>query len=410
MNRTPVKPRKLVAMVTTAASALLTLRGAGLAQISDDAVKIGVLTDMSGQFSDIGGKGSVVAAQMAAEDFGGQVKGKPIQIVGGDHQNKPDIGSSIVRQWFDTDHVDAIADLPVTSVALAAQEIAREKKKTLLIDGAAASDITGKACSPYSTHWADDSYALANGTARAITERGDKTWFFLTADYSFGQAMERDATAAVKATGGQVLGSVRHPLGAPDFSSYLLQAQGSGAKVIGLANAGGDTQNSIKQANEFGITAAGQKMAGFLVFITDVHSLGLNTAQGLLVSTGFYWDQNDQARAFGKRFFDKVGRMPTKQQAAVYASITHYLKAIDATGTDDAAKVNEQMRRMPVDFFGRAGSIRPDGRVLYDLTLYEVKKAAESKAPWDYYKAVTTIPRDQAFQPAQENGCALNKS
>jgi branched-chain amino acid transport system substrate-binding protein len=294
-------------------------------------------------------------------------------------------------------------------VALAAQELARDKKRTLLIAGAAASDLTGKACSPYSTHWADDTYALANGTARAITASGGTSWFFLTADYAFGQAMERDATAAVKAAGGQVLGAVRHPLGTSDFSSFLLQAQGSQAKIVALANVGGDTVNAIKQAAEFGIPQGGQKLAGFLIFITDVNSLGLKAAQGLMVLTGFYWDQNDAARTFAKRFFDKVGRMPTKQQAAVYASIIHYLKAIDATGTDDAAKVNEAMRRAPVDFFGRAGSIRRDGRVLYDLTLYEVKAPAESKAQWDYYKEVATIGKDQAFRSVEEGGCPLDK-
>nr|WP_157091665.1 ABC transporter substrate-binding protein [Methylobacterium nodulans] len=377
------------------------------AQISDEAVTIGVLTDMSGPFSDIGGKGSVAAAEMAAQDFGGSVKGRPIRILAADHQNKPDVGSAIARAWFDRDGVDAVADLPVTSVALAVLEIARDKKRTVLIAGAAASDLTGRACSPYSTHWADDSFALANGTATAVTKAGDRSWFFVTADYAFGHAMERDATAAVKAAGGTVKGSIRHPLAAPDFSSYLLQAQGSGAKVIGLASAGGDTINAIKQAAEFGIAGSGQRVAGFLVFLSDVHSLGLAVAQGLLVSTGFYWDQNDAARAFGKRFFAKTGRMPTKQQASVYASVTQYLKAVDEAGTDEAGAVNRVMRRLPVDYFGHPASIRPDGRVLYDLTLYEVKAPAESKAPYDYYKPIATIPAAEAFRSERDGGCVI---
>jgi branched-chain amino acid transport system substrate-binding protein len=407
----PIRPCASTALarlagVSAALAAFLALIPGAEAQISGDAVKIGVLTDESGQFSDIGGAGSSLAAQMAADDFGQTVQGKPITIVHADHQNKPDIGSSIVRRWFDNEGVDAIADLPVSSVALAAQEIARNARKTLLIAGAATSDLTGKACSPYTTHWADDTYALAAGTAKAVLKQGGKSWYFVTADYSFGHSMERDAAAVIKTEGGSVQGSVRHPLGNSDFSSYLLQAQGSGAEIIALANAGADTTNSIKQASEFGITEAGQKLVGFLIFITDINSMGLDTAKGLLVSEGFYWDQNEAARSFAKRFFDKLGKMPTKQQAATYASITHYLKAIDAIGTDDAARVNEQMRKMPVDFLGRDGSIRSDGRVLYDLTLYQVKAPTESKYPWDYYSVVAEIPKDQAFRALSEGGCA----
>ncbi|QRG07008.1 ABC transporter substrate-binding protein [Xanthobacter dioxanivorans] len=407
-RRVRVRLCKLATSVILATSVLLP--ASARAQISDTVVRIGVLGDMGGQFADIGGKGSVVAAQLAAEDFGGKVAGVPIEIIAGDHQNKADIGGATLRKWFDEGGVDAVADLPVSSVALAAQEIARERKKTLLISGAAVSDLTGKACSPYSTHWADDTYALANATGRAVTAAGGKTWFFLTVDYSFGHAMERDASAAVTAAGGKVLGATRHPLGTADFSSFLIQAQASKAEVVGLANVGGDTTNSIKQAAEFGITSGGQKVAGFLVFITDVHAIGLPLAKGLRVTTGFYWDQNDKARAFAKRFFAKMGRMPTKQQASVYASITHYLSAVAASGTDEAGKVNAEMRRLPVDYFGHAASIRADGRVLYDLTLYEVKSPAESKAPWDYYKPVTTLPAAEVFRPAGETGCLLGKS
>ncbi len=375
------------------------------AQISGDAVRIGVLTDMSGLFSDIGGKGAVVAVEMAVDDFGGTVAGKKIEVVSADHQNKPDVAGTILRQWFDQDGVDAVTGLPASSVALAAQEIAREKKKTLLIAGGATSDLTGKACSPYSSQWSDDTYALGNGTGRAVTKAGGRSWFFLTADYAFGQAMERDAVAAIRAAGGEVLGDVRHPLNTSDFSSFLLRAQGSGAQVIALASVGGDTVNAIKQAAEFGIVEGGQKLAGFLVFISDIHSIGLKLAHGLMVSAGFYWDQNEQARAFARRFFEKVGRMPTKEQAAGYASVTHFLKAVAASGTDEAGAVNAEMRRLPVDYFGHAGSIRADGRVLFDLTLYEVKSPEESTGPWDYYKPVAVLAPDEAFRPLAAGGC-----
>ncbi|GGF41343.1 ABC transporter permease [Aliidongia dinghuensis] len=390
-----------------AAGAALWVVPALAAGFSGDQIKIGVLTDESGQFSTIGGKGSVLAAQMAVKDFGGTIDGKPIVVVDADHQNKPDVGSAILRRWFDQEGVDAVTDLPVSSVALAAQEIAREKHKTLLISGAASSALTGKACSPYSTQWADDSYALARGTAKAVVAAGGKSWFFLTADYAFGADMEKDATAAITAAGGTVAGAVRHPLGTSDFSSFLLQAQSSKAKVVGLANAGGDTVSAIKQAVEFGLPQGGQSLAGFLIFITDVHALTPQVAQNLYVTEGFYWDQNDAARAFAKRFFDEMGRMPTKQQAATYASVTHYLKAARAAGTVEAAAVNKEMRQLPVDFFGRAGSIRPDGRVLYDLTLYRVKAPEAVKRPWDYYQAISTIPAADAFRPAAEGGCPL---
>ncbi len=380
-----------------------------VAQFSGERIKIGVLTDESGPFADIGGKGSVVAAQMAVEDFGPAIAGHPIEILDADMQNKPDIAVGIARRWFDVDGVDAIVDLPVSSVALAVQDLARTKGRTTIVDGAATSDLTGRACSPYSSHWADDTYALAIGTARAITRSGGSSWFFLVADYAYGYAMERDAAASVVANGGTVVGSVRHPLNTPDFSSYLLQAQASKAKIIGLASVGADTINEIKQANEFGLSAGGQRLAGFIVFITDIHSLGLQSAQGLLVLTSFYWDQNDVSRVWAKRFFDRIGRMPTKQQAAVYASVTHYLRSMKAAGTDDAARVNTEMRREPVDFFGRPGHIRDDGRVVFDVTLYQVKSPPESKGAWDYYKAVQTIAGADAFRPEGEGGCDLGK-
>lgn len=405
-----LSPPRLGAVLLACAVSAALLPQAARAQISDNVVRIGVLGDMGGQFADIGGRGSVVAAELAAEDFGGKVAGAPIEIVAGDHQNKADVGGAILRKWFDEGGVDAVADLPVSSVALAAQEIAREKRKTLLISGAAVSELTGKACSPYSTHWADDTYALANATGRAATAAAGKSWFFLTVDYSFGHAMERDASAAVTAAGGKVLGTARHPLGAADLSSFLLQAQASGAQVIGLANVGGDTSNAVKQAAEFGITSGGQKLAGFLVFLTDIKAIGLPLAKGLLVSTGFYWDQNAEARAFARRFEARMGRMPTKQQASVYASVKHYLKAVAATGSDDAGKANAGMRRLPVDYFGHDASIRPDGRVLYDLTLYEVKAPEESKGPWDFYKPIATLPAAEVFRPAAETGCSIGKS
>lgn len=403
MLMTPINRMGCAALIAAAAC----MATAANAQVSHDVVRIGVLNDQSGQFADIGGKGAVLAVEMAVQDFGGTVAGKKIEVVFADHQNKPDVAGAILRQWFDQDGVDAVTGLPTSSVALAAQEIARDKKKTLLIAGGATSDLTGKACSPYSIHFADDTYALGNGTGRAVTKAGGKSWFFLTADYAFGHAMERDAANAIREAGGTVLGAVRHPFATNDFSSFLLQAQTSKAQVVGLANVGGDTSNAIKQAAEFGLVAGGQKMAGFLVFISDIHTLGLKMAQGLYVSTGFYWDQNDASRAFSNRFFAKTGRMPTKEQANGYAAVLHYLKAIAATGTDDAATVNAQMRRQPVDYFGHTGSIRIDGRVLYDLTLYEVKAPAESKGPWDYYKPIATLSAQEAFRPLDAGGCPL---
>jgi branched-chain amino acid transport system substrate-binding protein len=374
-----------------------------------DKVIIGVLGDQSGVVADVGGRGSVIAAKMAVADFGGSVLGKPIEIRDADHQEKVDIASSIARQWFDTDGVDAIADLPNTGVVLALQEIARAKKKTLLVSGAASVEITGKYCSPFTTHWTDDTFALANGTARALVRaRGADSWFFLTADYSFGYDLARDASATINSLGRHVLGSVRFPLGSNDFSSFLLQAQASKAKMIGLASAGTDTVNAIKQAKEFGLEESGQKLAALHAFVTDVESLGLQAAKGLVISTGFYWDDTDGTRAWAKRFLAAHGKMPTREQAGVYVSVLHYLKAVQAAGSTDAEAVNAAMRKIPVDRFGAKAAIRADGRVVYDLGVYEVKAPAETTGAWDYYRKIATVPGDQAFRPAALGGCGLS--
>jgi branched-chain amino acid transport system substrate-binding protein len=390
--------------------AALGLSAAAQAQISGDVVKIGVMNDMSGLYADISGPGSAEAARMAVADFGGTVNGKKIEIVTADHQNKPDIGGAIARQWYDNDGVDVIVDVPTSSVALAVQDLARSKQKAFLISGAASSDLTGKACGPTSVHWTYDTIALANGTGSAVVKAGGDTWFFLTSDYAFGHALERDTANVVKNSGGKVLGQVRHPLNTSDFSSYLLQAQASKAKVIGLANAGGDTINSIKQAAEFGIVASGQKLAGLLVFITDVHSLGLKTANGLQLTEAFYWDQNDQTRAWSKRFFEKMNRQPSMVQAGVYGAVTHYLNAIKATGSDEGATVVKKMKETPVnDFMTKDGKIREDGRLIRDVYLFEVKKPEESKGPFDCYKQVGTIPGEEAFKRPGGNECPLVK-
>src|SRR5579885_2385733 len=387
---------------------------AAQAQISDDVVKIGVLTDMSSLYADIGGKGSVVAAEMAVKDFGGKVAGKPIEVVSADHLNKPDVGANIARQWIDQDHVDAIVDVPTSSVALAVQDVTKEKDRVFLISGAASSDLTGKSCSPTGVHWTYDTYALAHGTGSALVKQGGDTWFFITADYAFGQALERDTTAAVQRNGGKVLGDVKAPLNTQDFSSFLLQAQSSKAKVIGLANAGGDTTNSIKQAAEFGIVAGGQKLAALLLFINDVHALGLKTAQGLTFTESFYWDLNDGTRAWSKRFQEKVNNhaMPSMTQAGNYAAVLHYLKALEALGGNphDGAKVVAKMKELPTDdpLFGK-GPLRADGRRLIPAYLFEVKKPEEAKYPWDYYKLVATIPAEDAARPLDASECPLAK-
>ncbi|RPH44845.1 MAG: ABC transporter substrate-binding protein [Burkholderiales bacterium] len=397
---------------TAVAGAIALLAGTASAQYSDGVIKIGVMNDMSGLYADIAGPGSVWAAKKAVEDFGAAAKGMKVEILAADHQNKPDIGSNIVRQWIDVDKVDAIADVPTSSVGLAVNQIVREKNKVHLNTGSATSDLTNKACSPNTVHWAYDTYMLSNGTGKALVKTGGDTWYFLTADYAFGHALERDTEAVVLANGGKVVGKVRHPFPGQDFSSFLLQAQSSKAKVIGLANAGGDTINSIKQAAEFGITKGGQNLAGLLVFITDVHSLGLATAQGLVLTESFYWDLNDGTRGWSKEFAAAhKGRMPSMVQAGVYASVIHYLKAVEALKSDaDGLKVVDQMKKMPTDdkLFGK-GSIRVDGRKIHDAYLFEVKKPAESKGPWDYYKLRATIPAAEAFRPLAQSECPLVK-
>ena len=393
-----------------AAFATLLLAGTVHAQTLPDTIKIGVLADMSSLYADLGGPGSVVAAQMAVDDFGGTVLGKKIEVVSADHQNKPDVASSIARQWFDEQGVQMITDLTTSSVALAVQEVARGENKVILISGAASSDLTGKACAPTSVHWTYDTTALANGTGAAVVKAGGDTWFFITADYAFGHALERDTTAVVTANCGKVLGSVNVPLNNADFSSFLLQAQASHAKIVGLANAGGDTINSIKQAAEFGLVAGGQKLAGLLVFISDVHSLGLPTAQGLQLTESFYWDQDDQTRAWSKKFFDKTNKEPTMTQAGVYSATTHYLDAIKATGSIDGPTVMKELKSKPInDFIIRNGHIQDDGSLVHDMYLYEVKKPSDSKSLWDLYKLVATIPGADAYKRPRGNECPAVK-
>jgi len=381
------------------------------AQVSDGVIKIGILSDMSSLYTDLAGAGSVAAARMAVEDSGIERRGYKVEFVSADHQNKADVGSAIARQWYDTDKVDVIVDVPNSGVALAVNQITKDKGKVFLANGPASSDLTGKACSPNTVHWTYDTWMLANGTGSAIVKSGGDTWFFLTADYAFGHALERDTEAVVLKNGGKVLGKVRAPLNTQDFSSFLLQAQASKAKILGLANAGGDTTNSIKQAAEFGIVKGGMNMAGLLVFLTDVHALGLQTAQGLIVTNTFYWDMNDQTRAFAKRFAERdKGIHPTMVHAGVYASTLHYLKAVEALKSDDGTKVVAKMKEMPTDdpLFGK-GTIRVDGRKIHPAYLMEVKKPSESKGPWDYYKVKATIPADQAFRPLKDGECPLVK-
>ena len=369
-------------------------------------LRIGVLNDQSGIYADMAGPGSVIAAKMAVEDFGGSVLGRPIEIIAGDHQNKPDVGSAIVTRWIDEDGVDVIADIPTSSVLLAVQEIGRTKNKLVLASTGGSSDFTGKACAPTGIHWTYDTYALAAGTGASLAKDGP--WFFVTADYAFGTALERDTAKAVEKGGGKVVGSVKHPQGTADFSSFLLQGQGSGAKLIAFANAGSDTVNAIKQANEFGIPQSGIKLAGLYLHITDIHAIGLQTAQGLILTQGFYWDLNDETRAWSKRFYEKHKAMPTMGQAGTYSAILHYLKAVKAAGTTDTATVATQMKATPVDdFFSHGGRIREDGRMVHDLYLLQVKTPAEQKYPWDYLKLIRTIPGDEAFRPLAEGGCPL---
>ena len=401
--------RRTAALLACAAVSLAT---SAFAQ--DKTVKLGVLNDMSSLYADIGGPNSVVAVKMAVEDSGLTQKGWKIDVVSGDHQNKPDIGVNIARQWIDNDKVDAIADTPNSGVALAVSNLVKEKNAVLLNSGAASADLTGKACTPNTVSFTYDTYMLANGTGKALTKAGGDTWFFLTADYAFGAALERDTTAVVTANGGKVLGGVTHPINSSDFSSFLLQAQASKAKVVGLANAGGDTTNAIKQAAEFGIVAGGQKLAGLLLFLTDVHSLGLKVAQGLTFTESFYWDLNDNTRAFAKRFSEKAANhaMPSMTQAGNYAAVLHYLKALDALGGNphDGAKVVAKMKELPTDdpLFGK-GPLRADGRRIIPAYLFEVKKPEESKGPWDYYKLLATISAEDAAKPLSASECPLVK-
>ena len=397
---------------TLALVAALALPGAAFAQ--DKNVKIGVLDDMSGLYADVGGQGSILAAQMAIEDSGMAAKGWKIDLISADHQNKPDVGVNLARQWADQEKVDGIFGVLTSSVALAVNGVAKEKNLVYMNSGAATSDLTNSACSPNTVHWTYDTYLLANGTGKAVVKSGGDSWFFLTADYAFGHALERDTTDVIKANNGKVLGSVRHPLNSSDFSSFLLQAQASKAKIIGLANAGGDTTNAIKQASEFGITSGGQKLAALLLFASDVHSLGLKMTQGLQFTETFYWDLNDGTRAFSKRFSDRMKNknQPTMVQAGIYASIIHYMKALEANGSNprDGVKMVDKMKSMPTDdaLFGK-GEIQPNGRKVHPGYLFEVKKPEESKYPWDYYKLIATIPANEAFTPLDKSACSLVK-
>ncbi|MBY3386227.1 ABC transporter substrate-binding protein [Rhizobium laguerreae] len=377
---------------------------------TDGRVKIGILNDQSGVYADFGGKSSVEAAQMAVEDFGGKVLDVPVEIVNADHQNKADIASNIARQWYDTEQVDAIMELTTSSVALAVQAIGKEKKKIDIVTGAATTDLTGKACSPYGFHWAYDTHALAVGTGGALVKQGGDSWFFLTADYAFGYSLEQQTSDYVKSSGGTVVGAVRHPLSSQDFSSFLLQAQSSGAKVIGLANAGLDTSNAIKQAAEFGITQGGQHLAALLFTLAEVHGLGLEAAQGLTLTEGYYWNRDDESRAFAKKFFTRTGKMPNMVHTGTYSAVTQYLKAVQKAGTDETEAVAKQLHEMPVDdVFGRGGTVGANGRMIHDMYLLQVKKPSESKEPWDYFNVLATIPGKEAYIDPAKSGCNLVK-
>ena len=393
----------------SAISALALLGAAGPA-FAAEGVKIGVLNDQSGVYADFGGKWSVAAAQMAIDDFGGSVLGQKIELVDADHQNKPDLGVSIARRWYDVEHVDMITELTTSSVALAVQDLSKQEKKIDMVVGAGSSRITGDSCSPYGFHWAYATHALAVGTGGALTEAGGNSWFFLTADYAFGYSLEKDTSEIVKEKGGKVLGAVRHPLNTSDFSSFLLQAQSSKAKVIGLANAGLDTSNAIKQASEFGIVQGGQKLAALLFTLAEVHGLGLQAAQGLQLTESFYCDRDDRSREFANRFFKKTGRMPNMVQAGTYSAVTSYLKAVKAAGTKDTEAVTKKLKELPVDdAFTAHGKVLANGRMVTDLYLFEVKKPSESKKPWDYYKVIATVSGDKAYPTAKDSGCPLTK-
>jgi branched-chain amino acid transport system substrate-binding protein len=398
---------RTISPIALAAAALAALPVAAQ-EISDGKVKIGILNDQSGVYADFGGKWSYEAALMAAEDFGGTVLGAPIEIVTADHQNKPDIASSIAREWYDTQQVDSIMELTTSSVALAVQGLSKEKQKIDIVTGAATTELTGPQCSPYGFHWAYDTHSLAVGTGGALVKAGGDSWFFLTADYAFGYSLEEQTSEFVTANGGQVLGAVRHPLGTADFSSFLLQAQASGAKVIGLANAGLDTSNAIKGAAEFGIVQGGQRLAALLFTLAEVHGLGLEAAQGLTLTEGFYWDRDDASREFGERFMERTGRMPNMVHAGTYSAVLQYLKAIEAAGTDATEPVAAKLHEMPVDdLFAQGGTVGPNGRMFHDMYLMEVKKPEASQGPWDYYNVLATVPAEEAFIDPAESGCPL---
>ncbi len=396
---------KLLLAGSVAAAALVPA-SVGAQEISNDVVKIGILNDQSGVYADFGGQSSVTAAKMAIEDFGGEVLGKPIELISADHQNKADIASNIAREWYDVQNVDAIMELTTSSVALAVQGLSREKQKITITTGAATTELTGKQCSPYGFHWVYDTHALAVGTGGALVKAGGDSWFFLTADYAFGYSLEEQTGNFVKENGGEVLGAVRHPLGTTDFSSFLLQAQSSGAKVIGLANAGLDTANAIKGAAEFGIVQAGQKLAGLLFTLAEVHGLGLEASQGLNLTEGWYWDQSDENREFADRFMEQTQRRPNMVQAGTYSAVTQYLKAVEAAGTDATDAVAAKLHEMPVeDVFAKSGKVQENGRMVYDMYLFEVKAPADSKGEWDYYKEVSTVPGSDAFLSVEDSGC-----
>jgi branched-chain amino acid transport system substrate-binding protein len=388
----------------------LGIAGPAAAEVSDDVVKLGVLTDMSGQYSDMNGSGSLLAAQMAAADFGGKVLGKPIEVIGADHQQKADIGLGIARRWIESEKVDAIVDVTNSAIALAVQQLTRETNRVALFSSPGTTDLTGKACSPTGFQWVYDNYSNVVGPVKTLIEKGNDTFFIITADFAFGHSLEKIATEAIKANGGRLVGSVRHPFGATDLSAFLLPAQASQAKVILLATAGKDLTTAIKQASEFGVIAGGQILSAPVVFLTDIHALGLGSAQGMSFLEGFYWDQNDETRVFAKRFAEVRKTMPTSLQAGVYSEVLHYLKAVQAAGTDEAKAVATKMRELPVnDFFAKNGKVREDGRMVHDMLLVQVKKPSESKGPWDYYNVLASVPGDQVFLPLSLSECTLVK-
>ena len=403
--------RHLLAIAASALIASVAAVGSPtVAGASDDVIRIGVLNDQSNVYADLGGVGSVIAARMAVEDAGGKVLGRPVEVIAADHQSKADVGAAIARKWFDEDNVDVIVGFDNSSVALAVEHVALQKNRIAIAGAIGTTAFTGKDCTPNEAAWVYDAYSLTNTLARSVVRRGGDTWFFITVDYALGHSLEADATAAVLAAGGKVLGHARHPINTSDFSSYLLQAQASGAKVVALANAGGDMINAIKQANEFGLTRGGQKVVSLLTFITDIQSVGLAATQGLTFVTAFYWDRNDESRAWSKRFFERDKRMPTMAQAAVYSMVRHYLQSVEAAGTDEAKAVMAKMRELPVnDFYAKNGRVRLDGRMVHDMYFVQVKTPAESTGPWDYYKVLETIPGDQAFRPLDQGGCPLGK-